>query len=535
MPVERTARSRGVSTLLALVVLGSLAARMQQLSRGLWLDEAWVANSVLSDTWRGMFYYDAWYQTTPAGFLAISRLLLSVLPLANASFRLIPIAFGIVGAVAFAALCRRALPGPLAVIAAAAFAFSPTAVTYSQEFKQYADDTAAAAIILLAAWLYMELPERRRFLWLTAACAAAIPFSYASVMVVPSAFFAIWAAGKNRWRRLVACALATGSSGSACYLLFIRPNSSPVLTWFWRDYFPSLASLPSSLVLLMDLLPGTPSLSKVRTAFGLAVLIAGAATVAFRRGCATNYRRLLAMAYLPALALAACGLLRLYPTGHVRLDVFMLGPVVLALAASAGVIWQRWLPAVRLPRFNSRWLGIGGGAAIVLLSGFYVARMNHRNYEVWHDAEGALRLIRDHAQPGDLVYFHATISEQAKLYSRVWNWHHEPAVMGNTGWPCCPPGKWQDWQTTDSRYVVRNFERQVPSRTVGRIWLAFAPAWGFLHRNESELIRGVLLQRGCFETPQPAFHKADARLFTCTQADPPATMSYSSFLQGKSR
>jgi peptide deformylase len=42
--------------------------RLQGFDRSLWQDESWVANSILSQTWHGMFYYDAWAQSTPPLF-----------------------------------------------------------------------------------------------------------------------------------------------------------------------------------------------------------------------------------------------------------------------------------------------------------------------------------------------------------------------------------------------------------------------------------------------------------------------------------
>lgn len=35
----------------------------------MWLDEAWVASSVRTGTWEGLFFYPGWLQTSPPLFL----------------------------------------------------------------------------------------------------------------------------------------------------------------------------------------------------------------------------------------------------------------------------------------------------------------------------------------------------------------------------------------------------------------------------------------------------------------------------------
>src|SRR6516162_9211665 len=57
----------------AVVILLGVLARTSLLSKSLWLDEAWVANSVLEPSWRQMFYYERWAQTTPPLVLVSMR------------------------------------------------------------------------------------------------------------------------------------------------------------------------------------------------------------------------------------------------------------------------------------------------------------------------------------------------------------------------------------------------------------------------------------------------------------------------------
>src|SRR5436309_2141496 len=74
-----------------LVVLGALIVRIPSLDRSLWMDETWVANSILAQSWQEMFYYDAWSQSTPPLFLAIVRAIVSVAGPSDLAFKILPL------------------------------------------------------------------------------------------------------------------------------------------------------------------------------------------------------------------------------------------------------------------------------------------------------------------------------------------------------------------------------------------------------------------------------------------------------------
>ncbi len=514
--------------MLVLIIAGSLAARLQQIGRSLWLDEAWVANSVLADSWREMFYYERWLQTTPPGFLVLARAFTRLIPPTDVTLRLLPILLGVAGMTLFALLSVRVFPGWLAVAATALLSFSPTFLTYSQEFKHYSADVASATAMLLATALYMERPDRKRFGWLVAVCAVSIVLSYVAIMVVPAAAFAVLAARRSTLFRSALLGIVVGAIGGGCYLLLIRPNSSPDLTAFWLPYFPPVHAGVAGVVRfylwaasgLAGLVPG-PNWPFARQAAIVLLLLAGAAAIRMRGETSAHYRRWMALSLLPFLAIFALSALRLYPIGQVRLDVFLLPPLVLLLASAAGCLWQATSRFVRpLAPGYQPWVAAAVALAIAGVSAAFIYGMNHRSYEYWHDAEGALRHIRQQARPGDVVYLHATISEQARLYRRLWGWNPQRAALGDTGWPCCPRGKTEDHLRRDRGWVVGDFESRVLSLHPRRIWLAFAEerdVWHYYHRREATILSGLLKQQDCVETPQPVFHNTQARLFTCPE------------------
>ncbi len=62
---------------------------VQNIGRSLWLDEAWVANSIHAPSLREMFYYPDWLQTNPPSFLLLS--LRAAINLVRTFQRIVPI------------------------------------------------------------------------------------------------------------------------------------------------------------------------------------------------------------------------------------------------------------------------------------------------------------------------------------------------------------------------------------------------------------------------------------------------------------
>jgi hypothetical protein len=63
-----TGRTATIALLAFILVLG-----LYGIGRSLWLDEAWVANSINAPALGGMFHYPNWLQTSPPLFLLLAR------------------------------------------------------------------------------------------------------------------------------------------------------------------------------------------------------------------------------------------------------------------------------------------------------------------------------------------------------------------------------------------------------------------------------------------------------------------------------
>ena len=165
------------------LLLAVLALGIYGMGRSLWLDEAWVANSIQAPSLAAMFYYPGWLQINPPLFLLLARASVRVLGASNVAFRVVPLLLALAAAAGMLAVSRRLLRPSLALLATAVVVFDPTAIEYSRTLKPYSGELAATAILLLAAVRYLQQPDRPRYLWLLAAVAVAMPLAYSAVFL----------------------------------------------------------------------------------------------------------------------------------------------------------------------------------------------------------------------------------------------------------------------------------------------------------------------------------------------------------------
>src|SRR5579863_949213 len=112
------------------LVLAALALGIYGIDRSLWMDEAWVANSVLAPSLSGMFYYPDWLQSTPPLFLLLTRAAVGLFGVSNSVFRVLPLALALIAIAAMVTVSRRLLSPPFAALACALLVFNPTTIEY---------------------------------------------------------------------------------------------------------------------------------------------------------------------------------------------------------------------------------------------------------------------------------------------------------------------------------------------------------------------------------------------------------------------
>ena len=243
------------------------------MDRSLWLDEAWVANSVLEPTIGETIYYRSWLQTSPPLFLMLLRLVLAVLGISNETFRLVPVAFGITSVLLMIYIACRLLRPLFSLVAIFLFVFCPAVVYYSHEVKQFTSDVFVSLTLISLALVYFHKPARTNlYLWLGSFLVLAF-VSYQALLFIPGMCLAIvvdytrvvvtrTATLPARAKLLDALAVAICGFivAAIIYFFFIIPNRQPQLeSWFELNSFHD-ASLWSWLLFYLKQLPDLAAL-----------------------------------------------------------------------------------------------------------------------------------------------------------------------------------------------------------------------------------------------------------------------------------
>ena len=533
----------------ALVFLGAAVIRFWFLNRQIWTAEAWVANSVTAGSWSEMFYYPSWLQTTPPLFLVLDRFAVGLLGVSNWSLRLVPFLFGLGSVVLVAVLSRRVFSLPLALLCTSLVALSPPEVEYSKELKQYSGDAAATALVLLVLWDYLARPDRRRYGRMLLVFGLGLWLSHTVIMFLPLAACVLLFAAppvaetarkgilRAQILRAAGLTLLAGVLGSAEYVLFVRPNLTPLLLNYWKEGFPHFLSVRevfhfyaqnfAGLALYFfigsetktSLMGALASSSGAVQAVALVLSTAALGGLAVRFRHSSRHRRVALLCGLPVLTLAALNLVHQYPVGTRRVMLFLLPCVALGVTLVLESVWVAMLAPVfdSKTRFVAAALGVVSVAAVL---GASAKADRWRPYpEEDEDCEAALRYLRSAVQPGDLVYIHASLEESAKLYVRLLNWKNPPIVYGNTGWPCCIRDQ-QAATVTSGKAGLQRELLELRAQAGGRtLWLLFTGRlahWQQIQRNDPELLVNGLRDRGCAYQrrvlfPEVALHQMSCR------------------------
>ena len=439
----------------ALLLLAALAARLPGINGDLWLDEAWVANSILSPTWREMFFYPPWLQTTPPLHLIVTRLLVTVLGDANWVFRALPLLFGLASVFLAVRLGRRLYSPLIGWLAGALIALSSSAAVFSKEGKSYSGELCAALLLML---LVVELPAW----WIaTGVMLLAFGFSYTSVMFFPGVFLAYLFARRLRISEAAGMLIGLGLPAALTFVFFTQPNQGDDLREFWRGLFPQENPLVYYLTTTKAIFVSHQWLPLQNiSVFRYVVLVLGLAGIgrAVRQLWRDRDARLALAALLPIACAITLNLAGVYPYGGERTCFYLEACVVVLLVS--GVDWI-------LPK-----AGLSSAAVPVLLMVAAIAASWFgpwpRRVEVGlHEARQ--ELSRQAAGPGDLVFVAPLLWESWTIAQR-----HEKLSMetieGRLFPACCPrDGRWTGM--AHGADVNLEMDPLIARGTGRRIWL----------------------------------------------------------------
>ena len=471
-----------------LVFVAVLAAGIYGIDRSLWLDEAWTANSLREPSLAGMYHYSGWLQVNPPLFLLLARGMVHAIGFSSASFRILPLALTLAAFVSLLAAGWRLLSPASALLVATLVMLDPTAIEYSHTLKPYSGELAASSALLLTAILYLQSPSRGRYVCLLGTVLVALPLAYASVFVLPGIVLAIYFTdGSRRAARLAA---AAGAALLPEYWFFIRPNLSPQLRDFWSVDVDNRINI-------------------WLVAAAILSLAAGARIAVSLWKSKPEWRSLAQLVcVLPCLLLAASRILGLYPSSH-RTRLFVLPCLALLVARIVERVAARFLT----PAVQTALLGIA-----VVFSASAVANqvIQHRNVPE-EDYAAAVPFLQRHVAAGDLLLVHASSKEGLQLYSAMNGWQSN-AVFGDTGWPCCVPGKDGRPHTSTEQAVLADLDSKIPRGFSGRVWLLYSTRpthWSYVGLDEGDLWRKHVWERGCPPGPYLRFENLAVSPMNC--------------------
>lgn len=525
----RTGRTiRGELIAYTVLVLASLPARLGTMRASIWNDEAWVANSILAPTWKEMFYYPRWLQSSPSLFLALSRLVTKVVGPSEPALRLLPLIAGLLAIPVLAITLRKLCSPAAALLGTSLIIVNFWAAKYPQQVKQYGTDLFASALLCLLITRYCQRPDRRNFTLLMAGFFVVSFLANTALFLGPSVIAAValgplWQAPAClRVRRLSIAVTLFVLCLAVNYLVFIRPNSGPNLVESWAisclhpsHPFASARALFNSFSALL-----VPELFPAMFYLGAAMVltvVAGAviAVIGSARGSQRAVTVLL-IAPLPLSVAIVCSLLGQYPLLYFpRILLWTLPACATLLAVTLDPLLRAFRE--RLARGNEASVFYGTAVACCLLvlvldvGVMRYPRPNERNSE-------AMRLLHRSMGPSDVLLVHRRMLEQYDYYSRLQGWTAPRVYVGNTDWPCCPRNGPTVFINPIESYAADLSHAVALIKRPGTVWMLLPSG----QRGHSESLRPKIVAtphlmrlQSCYETRREGFDQSLVLAYDC--------------------
>jgi 4-amino-4-deoxy-L-arabinose transferase-like glycosyltransferase len=206
----------------------------------LWLDEAWVAESVI----RTDITTDT-LQSTPIGFFLVLKVLTHIFGTSEFGFRLASSAFFVAAIITTAILARHLFrQNTEALMAAFLLGTNFAAIIYAQNTKAYTADVFFAALIPILALRITSRTISSRWLVYGLALVIAPLFSFPALVVALSSGVFLLVTGLQRTDRMTwfRCWITTHAAAAVCVLVYgltlLRSQRSDGLLAYWASGFP---------------------------------------------------------------------------------------------------------------------------------------------------------------------------------------------------------------------------------------------------------------------------------------------------------
>lgn len=423
-------------------------------NRSLWLDEAYLASTILHRSFAGLLRPPDYGQIAPVGFLALERAAVEIFGDSEYSLRLVPLAAGLASLFLFRRVALRILPARAATLALALFVFCDPLIGFSSELKQYSLDVLVALLALDCSLDVGENPGRRApVARLALLGAAAAWFSLPCIFVLAGVGSALFLRALLRRDRGQAAALAgAGVLWAASFAVLdavwlSKIGRSPEVLAFWsRAFLPlpprsfeDLYWLPRALGAVF----GDP-VGFVFRGLGVFCFLVGAAALFASR------RLRLALLVAPLLFTLLGSALKRYPFEG-RLLLFLVPSILLIVSAGAERI--REATAARAPAVS---------VILVTLLLFHPVLFAARSLarpRTREEIRPVLSHVRQRLRPGDRLYVYAAAAPAFDYYAPRLGLPASGALRGT-------------WAGADGE-PRRDLERL---RGGGRTWVLFSHA-----------------------------------------------------------
>jgi hypothetical protein len=401
----------------AIIVIGILLrVRQYVFGRSLWFDEALLSLNILHRHFADLLQPLDNHQAAPIGFLMLERLAAQALGTSEYALRFVPLVAGIVALYVFYRVLRMTVSPRAALISLGLFALWNLGIDYSNEVKQYSTDTAVAVLLL---WVTLEIntraPSTRSLAVAALIGAGAIWFSHPAVFVLAGAglCLTVFALRDRNWpdvRRLAVVYLTWAVSFGADYVVSLgRLSSDPWLRAVWNDTFVPWRVSYWTVNWVVDRLFGIFS-------YPGGIPLSGLGVFAFVVACTAlpdrQVRQKLWIVMSPALMVLTAALLHRYPFDG-RFLLFLVPSLLLFIGVGSDHVVT--VAGSRTPMI---------GLALVGLLFFH---------PLWNDSYSLLRprtqeeirpilsYVRDHKQPGDMLYLYWRAEPAFAYYVERWH------------------------------------------------------------------------------------------------------------------
>jgi hypothetical protein len=398
--------SRRASRLAWLLVAAGVALRLVRFAanRSLWLDEAYLAESLLTFSFKQLATQPLLHwQAAPVGFLMLQKLAITLLGTSEFALRAVPLVAGVASMFLLRALLPHCLPPAGALVALAMFATVEPLVYYSAEAKQYAVDVAVCLAILLTAVGLFERPARAgRLVLLAAVGAAGILLSHPAVFALAGVALTLMGEFGRARRPRAAAALAIIGIGwaalfAANYALFLEPlTRHEGLRDYWAGaYMPRDEGVAAGIAWLGR------SLYDVFAEYGAMWLpLPAAGALAAAAGFVRLWRRdpgVLDLLMMPVVLAVAAAVVHRFPFAG-RVILFVVPIALVLIGAGAQAVYEFGTRGLRqrLVAFAAILVLIGPSVG---LAGYFAARPPGRE-----EMADVLAHLRERKQPGDVLY-----------------------------------------------------------------------------------------------------------------------------------